>query len=223
MGQIHYHRLRYLHYDSVLIADLIRYGNFDETSLSDEEMLSLRKMFLIKLLLKVLPKTRLLRFQSWPQIPITTVPGIGDINAAIILGEIGDVSRFINASKLAAYAGIDASVSKSGDFQSSNNRMSKRGSPYLRISEKPCFKLLWLPLFMTLFSLLFIRKSEARANIIWPPLTPLPESFAIPFLLSLKTTRLTYLKLNSFLSNYIPQTWVFLRSFCLAYFFIPYS
>lgn len=50
--------------DSVLIADLIRYGNFDETSLSDEEMLSLRKMFLIKLLLKVLPKTRLLRFQS---------------------------------------------------------------------------------------------------------------------------------------------------------------
>lgn len=64
--------------------------------------------------------------------PITTVPGIGDINGAVILGEIGDISRFSNASKLAAYAGIDASVSQSGDFQSSNNRMSKRGSPYLR-------------------------------------------------------------------------------------------
>lgn len=63
---------------------------------------------------------------------ITTIPGIGDINAAVILGEIGDISRFSNASKLAAYAGIDASVSQSGEFQSTNNRMSKRGSPYLR-------------------------------------------------------------------------------------------
>lgn len=64
--------------------------------------------------------------------PITTIPGIGDINAAVILGEIGDISRFSNASKLAAYAGIDASVSQSGEYQSTNNKMSKRGSPYLR-------------------------------------------------------------------------------------------
>ena len=64
--------------------------------------------------------------------PITTIPGIGVITAAIILGEIGDISRFSNASKLAAYAGIDASVSQSGEYQSSNNKMSKRGSPYLR-------------------------------------------------------------------------------------------
>lgn len=64
--------------------------------------------------------------------PITTIPGIGDVNAAVILGEIGDISRFSNASKLAAYAGIDASVSQSGEYQSTNNKMSKRGSPYLR-------------------------------------------------------------------------------------------
>lgn len=64
--------------------------------------------------------------------PITTIPGIGTVNAAVILGEIGDISRFSNASKLAAYAGIDASVSQSGEYQSTNNRMSKRGSPYLR-------------------------------------------------------------------------------------------
>lgn len=63
---------------------------------------------------------------------ITTIPGIGDINAAVILGEIGDISRFSNASKLAAYAGIDASVSQSGEYQSTNNKMSKCGSPYLR-------------------------------------------------------------------------------------------
>lgn len=64
--------------------------------------------------------------------PITTIPGIGTVNAAVILGEIGDISRFSNSSKLAAYAGIDASVRQSGEYRSSNNKMSKRGSPYLR-------------------------------------------------------------------------------------------
>ena len=64
--------------------------------------------------------------------PITTVPGIGPVNAATILGEIGDIDRFSSPAKLVAYAGIDASVSQSGDFHSTQNRMSKRGSPYLR-------------------------------------------------------------------------------------------
>lgn len=63
---------------------------------------------------------------------ITTIPGIGNVTGACILGEIGDISKFQSASKLAAYAGIDATISQSGDFQSTNNRMSKRGSPYLR-------------------------------------------------------------------------------------------
>ncbi|MDR2022040.1 MAG: IS110 family transposase [Hungatella sp.] len=64
--------------------------------------------------------------------PITTIPGIGDVIGATILGELGDVSRFSNGAKLVAYAGIDASVSQSGEYESSNNHMSKRGSPYLR-------------------------------------------------------------------------------------------
>lgn len=64
--------------------------------------------------------------------PITTIPGIGNVTAATILGEIGDISRFSNPSKLVAYTGIDASISQSGEYISSNNKMSKRGSPYLR-------------------------------------------------------------------------------------------
>ena len=64
--------------------------------------------------------------------PITTIPGIGDIIGATILGEIGDIERFSNPSKLVAYAGIDASVHQSGDYISTNNKISKRGSPYLR-------------------------------------------------------------------------------------------
>ena len=64
--------------------------------------------------------------------PITTIPGIGSVNAATILGEIGDIKRFSNPSKLVAYAGLDASVSQSGEYEATYNHMSKRGSPYLR-------------------------------------------------------------------------------------------
>lgn len=65
--------------------------------------------------------------------PITTIPGIGPITGATILAEIGNISRFSNPAKLVAYAGIDASVKQSGTSGSaSNNKMSKRGSPYLR-------------------------------------------------------------------------------------------
>ena len=64
--------------------------------------------------------------------PITTIPGIGAVLGAVILSEIGDISKFDNPAKLVAYAGIDASVSQSGEYERTNNRMSKRGSPYLR-------------------------------------------------------------------------------------------
>lgn len=64
--------------------------------------------------------------------PITSITGIGSITGAVILGEIGDISRFSSPSKLVAYAGIDASVTQSGQYESSHNVMSKRGSPYLR-------------------------------------------------------------------------------------------
>lgn len=63
---------------------------------------------------------------------IETVPGIGSTNGATILGEIGDIHKFSNPKKLVAYAGIDASISQSGQFDATHNIMSKRGSPYLR-------------------------------------------------------------------------------------------
>lgn len=64
--------------------------------------------------------------------PILTVPGISFINGAIILSSIGDVSRFPDASKLLAYAGLDPVVRQSGNFSARNTRMSKRGSSLLR-------------------------------------------------------------------------------------------
>jgi transposase len=63
---------------------------------------------------------------------ITSIPGIGPVTGAAILGEIGDVHRFESVEKLIAYAGIDPTVYQTGQFQASQAHMSKRGSPYLR-------------------------------------------------------------------------------------------
>ncbi len=63
---------------------------------------------------------------------ILTIPGFGPSTGAIILGEIGDIRRFDNPKKLVAFAGIDPTMMQSGNFTGTNNRLSKKGSPYLR-------------------------------------------------------------------------------------------
>lgn len=63
---------------------------------------------------------------------IMTIPGIGYINGGMILGEIGDIHRFSNSSKLLAFAGLDPSVYQSGNYTARRTRMSKRGSRTLR-------------------------------------------------------------------------------------------
>ena len=74
---------------------------------------------------------------------ITTISGVGPTLGSIIVSEIGDIERFETSSKLVAYAGLDASVKQSGEFNSSHNKISKRGSPYLR-------RALWMAAFMSL-------------------------------------------------------------------------
>jgi len=63
---------------------------------------------------------------------ITTISGIGDTLGAIIVSEIGDINRFDAPNKLVAFAGLDVKVSQSGEFVGTKNKISKRGSPYLR-------------------------------------------------------------------------------------------
>lgn len=50
----------------------------------------------------------------------------------MIASEIGDINRFKNAKQLVAYCGIDPTVRQSGSFTGTRNRLTKRGSPYLR-------------------------------------------------------------------------------------------
>lgn len=63
---------------------------------------------------------------------IKTIPGIGYLNGAMIIGEISDIARFEKPCQLLAYAGLDPSVYQSGNFNAARTRMSKRGSKLLR-------------------------------------------------------------------------------------------
>jgi transposase len=62
---------------------------------------------------------------------LTTIPGIGTLLAATILGEIGDIHRFPSSDRLVAFCGLALSESQSG--QSTPRRfLSRRGSARLR-------------------------------------------------------------------------------------------
>ena len=63
---------------------------------------------------------------------ISTITGIGDVLGGAIFSEIGDISRFERANQLVAYAGLDVAVKQSGNFNATDTKISKRGSPYLR-------------------------------------------------------------------------------------------
>ena len=63
---------------------------------------------------------------------LTSIPGIGDTLAPLLLGEIGDIERFINAKQLVAFSGIDPTVRQSGNYVGTKNKVTKRGSPFIR-------------------------------------------------------------------------------------------
>jgi len=63
---------------------------------------------------------------------LTSIPGIGEKLAAIIISEIGSIDRFEKAKQLVAYCGIDPSVRQSGNFVGTKNKLTKRGSSYIR-------------------------------------------------------------------------------------------
>jgi transposase len=63
---------------------------------------------------------------------LESIPGVGKATAPVILAEIGDINNFSSPSKLTAFAGIDPSENQSGNKKSTDEKTSKRGSPYLR-------------------------------------------------------------------------------------------
>ena len=60
-----------------------------------------------------------------------SIPGIGEMSAATILSEYGDIKNFSSPNKMLAFAGLDPSISQSGTLQS-EGKMVKHGSGHLR-------------------------------------------------------------------------------------------
>nr|WP_237698890.1 transposase [Caldicellulosiruptor obsidiansis] len=63
---------------------------------------------------------------------LTTIPGIGDVLAAAICAEIGDIKRFKNEAALAKYSGLVWTQYQSGNFNAQDVSLAKCGNQYLR-------------------------------------------------------------------------------------------
>lgn len=70
---------------------------------------------------------------------LRAMAGVGDRVGPIILAEIGDICRFHSGKALNSFAGNDAPPYQSGQFESRNRHISKRGSATLR---KACFEVM---------------------------------------------------------------------------------
>ena len=58
--------------------------------------------------------------------------GVGEITAAQLMAEIGDVRRFPRRSSIVGFAGVDPAVNQSGKHAAQSTPTTKRGSPHLR-------------------------------------------------------------------------------------------
>ncbi len=63
--------------------------------------------------------------------PILTIPGIGELTAAVILSEYGDINKFENPAQMLSFAGLEPGYYQSGQAQH-NGHMVKHGSSHLR-------------------------------------------------------------------------------------------
>lgn len=63
---------------------------------------------------------------------LQSIPGIGPTLAPVLAAEIGKIEKFKSSKQLVAYCGIDPSVMQSGKFLGTKNKLTKRGSIYIR-------------------------------------------------------------------------------------------
>lgn len=97
--------------------------------LSDSQRAADEIMLQMQNIAETIPEYKILRSMN----------GVGDRLGPVILAEIGDIRRFHSGKALNAYAGNDAPPYQSGQFESRNRHISKRGNPALR---KACFEVM---------------------------------------------------------------------------------
>jgi transposase len=62
---------------------------------------------------------------------LTALPGVGQFTALVIVAEVGDITRFPSARKLASWAGLTPTV-RGSDLTVRHGHISKQGSAWLR-------------------------------------------------------------------------------------------
>lgn len=83
---------------------------------------------------RIAEATRALRMiqQSDPRVKLlTSIPGIGELTAYLLLCEIGDIQRFPTDKKLCNYAGITPTIRESAGHRW-EGRITKEGNRYIR-------------------------------------------------------------------------------------------
>lgn len=63
---------------------------------------------------------------------LLTIPGATPLNIVSLYGEVDPIETFKQPSQLVAFAGLDATVFQTGQYDATKRHISKRGSPFLR-------------------------------------------------------------------------------------------
>jgi hypothetical protein len=95
--------------------------------------------------------------------------GVGDVIAAQLMAEIGDIRNYPHRSSLVGFAGVDPEVNQSGKMNVESNPSTKRGSPHLR---KTLFQLMTIYLRLSpadeaVYQFLDKKRSEGKPYYVY--------------------------------------------------------
>ena len=95
--------------------------------------------------------------------------GVGEITAAQLMAEIGDVRRYPRRSSLVAFAGVDPAVNQSGKHEAQSNPTTKRGSPHLRktLYQIVCTHLKKSPADEPVYQFIDKKRSEGKPYFVY--------------------------------------------------------
>src|SRR5215468_8557130 len=96
---------------------------------------------------------------------LRTLPGVGEFTALVMVAEIGDISRFGSARKLASWAGLTPAV-RGSDLKIRHGNISKQGSVWLRwVLNQAAQTAKRSPEFATAYSSIAKRRGKKIATI----------------------------------------------------------
>ena len=100
---------------------------------------------------------------------VLSMYGVGEITAAQLIAELGDVRRFANRGSIVAFAGIDPEVNESGTYSRESNPVTKRGPGHLRktLYQVICTYLKKSPTDEPVYKFLDKKRSEGKPYFVY--------------------------------------------------------